>query len=330
MDALEALELVRRALGANAPPALAVGELWTKYAEWGRRSRKSWASSQAVHWNHLQPAWGTRVVSTITHADVDAYRRERSEDGCAPATRNRELSSLRACLNWALKRRMIPTNPLAGMEQEAEHNARTEFIDEAAFRRLLEAAPNPMARALFIVAMDTGMRRGELVGLQRADVDLDARLLRLGDADVKNGSGRIVPLTDRAVDALRGVPAWSRFMFSFTGRPIGASTINDWFRAARERADLPAKLTFHGLRHSCATLMRRRGVPWPLIKAALGWKTDVAARRYQQYAADDWEQLRERMNAGIVAETRKGPLRAVEKTEPAHTVAKKAQATNEK
>ena len=297
--------LLRQRLGASALPSPTVREVWAKYAAWGERNRKHWYSGGRVHWKHLEGPFGDRQVSTLTLSDADAYRTTRTKRKAG--TRNRELSSLRACFSWAVKRKLIPSNPLSGMEQEKEGGGRDVFIDEADFARLVAQAPTLMAALIFQVAFDTGMRRGEILNLEWEQVDLSARLIRLGDGDVKNGDGRIVPLTEWACEALSKAPRWSRFVFSLDGDIVAKSTLNDWFRRARTKAGLTDKVKFHSLRHSCATLMRRRDVSWPLIKAALGWKTDVAAKRYQQYNADDWEQLRQRMNAGIAAEKRRGP-----------------------
>jgi integrase len=291
-----------------------VAELHAKYEPWYKSNHpRSWVSAFRPRWRNLLPHFGEMRAAEITLAHTDEYRLARAE--AAPETRNCELSGLRAAFGWAVKRKLLPSNPLAGLEREPAQNARTAFLDETAFARLAAAAPCPMARALFVVAYDTGMRRGELLNLKRSEVDLEQRLVRLGDADVKNGCGRIVPLTDRAVDAIRELPTWAAYVFSFSGRPLRRTTVHNWFVHAREKSGVRADMTFHGLRHSAATMMRRRGVPWTLIKTALGWKSEAAARRYQQFSADDWTSLRERMNAGIASEGRRPPLRAVEKPE---------------
>lgn len=289
-----------------------VAEIWRQYEPWGKANRRHWRAGQQVHWTHLGPWWGGRHVAELTLTDADLYRAARAaEGGNVSTTRNHEMSSLRACFFWALKRGLIAKNPLAGMEHEKEPKGRSDFLDEAGFQRLCRSAPNPLARMAFVLAFDTGMRRGELLALEWPSVDLEARIIRLGDGDVKNGTGRIVPLTDRVCDVLRQLPRWSRYVLSPDGDGLPPSTLNEQFRRARNDAGLPEKFTFHGLRHSCATLMRRRGVPWPLIKTALGWKTDSAARRYQQYNDEDWAQLRDKMNSGILQENRKGPLQSL-------------------
>jgi integrase len=302
-----ALEVLQRH-SAGAAPSLTVRELFEKYEPWYNANHKGWKSAFASRRNNLLEFFAAIPASTITLTHADEYRKTRAT--AAAATRNCELATLRSCFGWSVKRRLVAFNPLAGMDMEPTPNARTAFLDEAGFARLLSATASPMARALFVLAFDTGMRREELRDLKRVNVDLEARLVRLGDADCKNGSGRIVPLTERAVETLRTLPTWSAYVFSMDGGPVGKSTIHEWFSTARTRSGIPAAMTFHGLRHSAATLMRRRGVPWPLIKAALGWKSDVAARRYQNYSAEDWVSLRERMDAGIAEEVRKGPQRA--------------------
>ncbi len=304
-----ALEVLQRQ--AAPAPSPTIAELHAQYAPWYKAAHpRSYKSAFIPRWRNLLDHFADVQAGSITLVSADEYRAARV--AAAPETRNCELASLRACLMWAVKRRLIPLNPLSGLDREPGARVRTEFLDEAGFARLCAAAPNPMARALFMVAFDTGMRKGELLGLRRANVDLEQRLVRLGDADCKNGSGRVVPLTDRAVDVLAALPAWSPYVFTMlTGDPVGKTTAFEWFAAARTKSGIPTAMTFHGLRHSAATIMRRRGVPYPLIKMALGWKSEAAARRYQQFSSDDWSDLRTRMNQGIATEQRKPALKSV-------------------
>jgi len=309
-ELIRAIAVLQAHVDGAAKPSPTVAELHAKYEPWYKANHpRSWKSAFVPRWIHLNKFFGEMRSAEVTLAHADEYRAERA--AAAPESRNCELQGLHALFVWAVKRKLLALNPIAGLDREHAANARTAFLDEAGFARLAAAAPNPMARTLFLAAFDTGMRRGELIGLKRANVDLDALLIRLGDADCKNGSGRVVPLIERTATALRELPAWSPYVFSLDGGPLARSTVHVWFATARAKSGTVKGMTFHGLRHSCATLMRRRGVPWPLIKTALGWKTDVAARRYQQYSADDWAALRERMNVGIATEGRKPPLRSM-------------------
>jgi integrase len=323
-----ALEVLQRAQATTTPP-ITVREIHARYEPWYKANHSSYRSAFIPRWNHLLPYFGDRAASAITLADADAYRAARATG--AAGSRNCELNSLRAAFGWAVKRKLILTNPLSGMEEEPAANVRTAFLDEAGFDRLSAAAPNPMARALFLMAFDTGMRRGELLALERVSVDLEERIVRLGDHDVKNGTGRMVPLTQRVVDTLRALPAWSKFLFSMDGGAVQRSTLHRWFAIARKKSGTPEAVKFHSLRSSAATLMRRRGVPWPLVKVALGWKTEAMAHRYQQFSAEDWASLRDRMDVGIATDTRKPPIRSIPvNPQSPGTVTNKAQATTEK
>lgn len=324
-----ALEILQKA-STSAEPSITVAELHAQYEPWYRATHpKSYKSAFVPRWRNLNKFFGKLPAASLTLVHADAYRKERAK--AAPETRNCELSGIRALCAWAVKRRLLRFNPFTGLELEPARNQRTAFLDEDGFSRLAAAAPNPMSRVLFTVAFDSGMRRGELMNLRRVDVDLEARLVRLGDADCKNGTGRVVPLTKRAVAALSELPTWSPYVFSITGGPLKKTTLHKWFAVAREKSQTPANVCFHSLRHSAATLMRRRGVPWPLIKVALGWKSEVAARRYQNFNEDDWASLRERMDSGIETERRKPALRAVPaKTEAPNALTPRGQGQTEK
>lgn len=294
---------------------LLVAELWKLYAEWGEAHIPSWGNCQRIHWQHLSEFWGHKLVESVTLADADDYRKMRrkqrgpGDKPIRPATRNREMASMRACFSWSVKRQHIPRNPLAGMEKEDEGGGRRFVLDEPSFQRLLSVVEdNPVFKLLLIVAYGTGMRRGEICALEWSQVDLEERLITLHGSDTKNRHGRVVPLLDREVEALAMAPRWSRFVFSVNGGDIHKSTLYSWFIAARKKAGIPSECKFHSLRHSAATNMRRRGVPYWTVRQILGHRTDAAASVYQHHDSQDWSEYR-RMGNEALAE-RKGPKSA--------------------
>lgn len=334
MDELRrAWEVIQRyAAGSVESPKVA--ELWGKYAEWGTRHRKSWNTSQEIHWRcHLEDWWGERRIGELSLVDADSYRAWRSKQVTQhgqpprPNTVNHELSSMRACFSWVVKRRLHSWNPLAGLEMEPGGGGRRYWLTEPVFQRLLSWARPQLFGKVLIVGFDTGMREGEILALERSQVNLEAMCITLGDGDVKNHTGRIVPLTERAAAAIRECPQWSRFVFSREdGGPIPKSTLTDWFRAARERAGLPDECKFHSLRHSYGNNARQRGVHGDQIMATMGHKSEAAARIYRHFNEADLEAIRQKMNAGIAESSRKTPLRSVdaaEKPESASELAEK-------
>jgi integrase len=148
------------------------------------------------------------------------------------------------------------------------------FLDVAAQHRL---------GALFEVAVFTGLRRGELVGLRWADVDLTRREVRTPRAKTEAGVRRVA-LDDRAVGA---IVAWqitqsgeaqalgadwtaSGFVFTYAdGQPLKPQYVTRLFEKLRVQAGLP-KMTFHGQRHQQASLQLAAGTPLAVVSKRLG------------------------------------------------------------
>ena len=164
-------------------------------------------------------------------------------------------------------------------------------------RRLLEAVGGNRLEALYVLALTTGMREGELLGLRWRDVDLDRETLQVRGSLQRIGgslvvtepktehSKRQVALTPSAVAALRRHKAtqaeerlrlgaaWRGENLVFTneiGRPIGAaSLLRTSFHSLLRRADLP-RMRFHDLRHSAATLLLAQGTHPKIVAEMLG------------------------------------------------------------
>jgi integrase len=163
---------------------------------------------------------------------------------------------------------------------------------------LFEAANSREDRleALYVVAVTTGMRRGELQGLKWENLDLEAGTLQVRRTlsepkggwifeAPKSGKGRSIRLTRKAVSALKEhrkrqleermqkAGLWSDhgLVFSSTiGRPISGGNLNRSFKATLQRAGLPKSTRFHDLRHTCATLLLRQGVNPKYVQELLG------------------------------------------------------------
>lgn len=163
-------------------------------------------------------------------------------------------------------------------------------------RALINAAAGDQLEALYVLAVSTGMRQGELLALRWRGVDLDAATLSVtatlqrssrgfdfGDPKTY-GSRRQIALTGAAVEALRshrslqleerlGCPHWQDMDLVFTtevGTPIEATNlIRRSFHPLLERAGLP-RMRFHGLRHTAATLLLGQGVHPKIVSEMLG------------------------------------------------------------
>ena len=204
------------------------------------------------------------------------------------ATRRRYLAALRAALGWAESRELVSTNMARGAarrNRDVEAPARTRFLADGERKLLLEAcdaAGDARLEALVRLALYTGMREGELMGLRWSDVDLGRGLASL--ARTKSGHARSVALSRPAVNLLselRKVRSLSPYVFAKPKRSVGEPP--PFPRDAWDRAVKQAELEdfrFHDLRHSFASYLLSAGATLPELAAALGHRSLAMVQRY--------------------------------------------------
>lgn len=201
----------------------------------------------------------------LSELSVDAFTRWRDQrlSEVKPGTVLREISTLRAVMasarrDWGWRF----SDPLALMRKPSEPPPRDRIITNAEISGMLDAlghAPGAMAKlatqqvaVAFIVALETCMRSGEIVGLEWHRVDIDSRVAQLDKT--KNGSRRSVPLSTRAIEALLQLPSAE----TRQGRlfDIGDATRDVLFRKARQAAGLSG-FTFHDSRANAITKLAK-------------------------------------------------------------------------
>jgi integrase len=249
-----------------------------------RAKHRKNASEQTRLLNWWRAELGTRPLVNITPAVVaeirDSLTRTRSRGKpLSGATINRRITALSAVLSIAVKEYgWLAKNPVANVTRLEDSKGRERFLSEPERRTLLEECDAsdcaPLA-SLVRLALATGARKGELMGLQWTGVDLDRRTVRF--LDTKNGESRMVPLAATAIKVLKDwrrnrVPAGAVFPYPLT-------LIDVAWREARDKAKLH-DVRFHDLRHSAASYLAMSGASLMDIAAILGHKTLAMVKRY--------------------------------------------------
>src|SRR5215207_4559065 len=135
---------------------------------------------------HINPSLGNVRLKGLTPAHVRGLHREKLDSGLAPATVRKIHSTLHKALSQAVSDGLIPRNAAAIKAPRPDpEEIHPLSADEAS--ALLEAARGDRFRALYVLAITTGLRRGELLGLRWRDVDLEHGVLRVGRALVREG-----------------------------------------------------------------------------------------------------------------------------------------------
>lgn len=194
-----------------------------------------------------------------------AYRKHARARGLAIATVNNRLSILKATAKFAWQKRWIGENLATRIQLDDPDNKRHRYLKPRQIDALVRKASTPAGRAWIALAAYTGLRRGELHGLQKRQIH--DGLIDLGTS--KNGEPRLVPLLPKLKQHVKQVP------FART-----VDSLDTEFRRARAAAGL-VDFRFHDLRHTTASLLANAGVDLGTIAAILGHKTLQTTRRYR-------------------------------------------------
>lgn len=216
---------------------------------------------------HLLPYFADTRLAAITKPLVREYRQHRhAQKRMADATINRDVSVLRHLLYWAVDEGLLAANPLARIKLAAERRSPKPVLTVAEERKLLAAAPAHL-QELAVVALETGMRRGELFAQRWEHVDLARGVLAVTRSKTVEGEGREIPLGGRALGVLTPRSQARGLVFQY--RDHGLGTVKTAWKSALRRAEL-RHVRFHDLRHTFNTRLLEAGVLPDVRKALMG------------------------------------------------------------
>ena len=236
---------------------------------------------------HISPALGRIALKSLSAAHVQGFYRDRLDSGLSPATVQKIHAVLHKVLDQAASWSLVPRNPTESVKAPRPAPEEIRPLNREQAKALLETARRERFEALYVLAVTTGLRQGELLGLKWEDVDLENSLIRvrrtlirnrgrllLGEPKTKR-SRRTVRLTEAAVQALkehlaRQIEQMERLGDLYEDQGLIFATqrgtlVNPTNLRKRSFAPLLEKagllpIRFHDLRHTCATLLLSRNV----------------------------------------------------------------------
>lgn len=216
-----------------------------------------------------------KVLADVTTSDFASYRDERLKMITAKSLK-RQLSPIGNMFEVARTDWKLPLkNPLSDLNLKANDNRRERRLRVGEFERLLKAGRktrNPLLIPIVRLALETGMRRGEILALQKRDLDLPRHSLIIRQS--KNGYSRNIPLSNEAVAILKGVMGKGERVFPMT--PIALRLA--WDRLV-ERAKIN-NLHFHDLRHEAISRFFELGLTVPEVASISGHRDMRMLFRY--------------------------------------------------
>jgi integrase len=254
--------------------------LWAKYLE-NKPDLKGKKQDEFRFSKYIKPSFGDREPRELAPLDLDQLRL-RDLKGKSPQSVKLVLALLKRLARFGVKRRLCEPIPFE-IEMPKVNNIKTEDLKEeqlAALLKAIEEDTHKQAGPIMMLALFTGMRRGEILKLKWEDVDFEKSFIHI--VDPKGGPDQIIPLNKQARDLLTSLK--SKSVFVFPGRAGDRrKDLHRITRAIADKAGLPRSFRpLHGLRHYFASSLASSGkVDMFVLQRLL---THKDARMTQRYA----------------------------------------------
>lgn len=224
-----------------------------------------------------------KKLSALAAVDFARYRDKRLKE-ISPSSLKRQLAPIRHMFEIAINEWGIPLkeNPLNKVKLKAKDSRRERRLEDGEYEKLLQATRtrrNPYIEKIVVYAIETGMRRGEILNLKWDQVDLQKRTATILEA--KNGYSRTIPVTHLAVRTLQALPKDDARVFPTTANSL---------RLAWDRMLMGTgieNLHFHDLRHEAISRFFEMGLSVPEVALISGHRDYRMLARYTHIRATD-------------------------------------------
>jgi len=262
-----------------------------KFAELANEYDTTWAKQQKGYGTkkyiirQLVEEFGNLNVKDLDTIIVERYQSKYLRTR-KPATANRMLACLKHMLTKAVDWNMANEETLKRVRKVKflkENNKRLRFLNADECKRLIWCCPKHL-KPIVITAVNTGMRRGEILSLKWEQIDLRHGYISL--VDTKSGEGREVSINDTLGEMFEEMPHSIESVYVFTdekGNPY--KSVKRSFNTALRKAEI-YDFRFHDLRHTFASHLVMAGVDLTSVKELLGHKDIKMTLRYSHLAPE--------------------------------------------
>jgi len=247
-----------------------------KYLEFSKanKSENSYRTDKGFVKN-LMAQFGEEEIIRITALDVENYQMARKNE-VSNITINHEITCLKHMFNKAIDWKYITQNPLSSVKKLKEPPGRVRYLRDDEIIRLLQCCAGHL-KPVVITALNTGMRKSEILNLRWQNVDLDRGFLTL--RETKNNQVRTLPINKtlyRQLTKLNGKNG-SEYVFTYEGRRL--KNVKRSFMTALKLANIK-DFRFHDLRHTFASRLVMAGENLKTVQELLGHKDIKMTMRY--------------------------------------------------
>jgi integrase len=255
-----------------------------EYLAWSKQTKKSWDSDEYRLRHHLTPFFGEHSLNEITPWIIEKYRSMRGKNNANKSTINREVALLKAVFNKAILWGKARENPVKHVKLYRENNTIIRFLSRSEARSLLDACNN-LLKPIVLLALNTGMRKGEIFKLQWRDVDLKRGILKIRDS--KDGTDAHISINENVKELLSELPRFDDNPHVFPGMKSAAplNNVRHSWQTALKKAGIK-NFRFHDMRHTFASWMIMEGVDLYTVKDLMRHKSIEMTMRYAHLAPE--------------------------------------------
>jgi integrase len=277
-----------------------VEELAEAYLEkWARPRKRSAAEDERILRKDVIAAWGRRKAKDIARRDVIALL-DAIVDRGSPIAANRTLALIRRMFGWALSRDIVATSPCVAVKAPAKEKRRDRVLSADEIAALWCALENPELaisapiRLALKLQLVTAQRKGEVIGAEWSEFDLDGRVWTIPAEKAKNGMPHRLPLSPlalvvldeiaSALQATKDVPGWL-FPSPRCDGPITGPAVDHAMRSHRHALGT-GDATPHDLRRTAASAMTSIGISRLVVSKILNHAEPGITAVYDRYSYD--------------------------------------------
>lgn len=288
-DAERELDRLKQQLGVGLvldADGITTGEYirqWLRGRE-GNLGTRTYETYETHIERHIVPVLGHIPLAKLHPLQLDDFKAEKLDEGLSPRTVDSILITLSQAVKRAVQLRLLPYNPVDSIERPEYDDKVINVLEIAELKHLLSCAKKSPLYPLFYLAAYTGMRRGELLGLEWANVDLETgdvkicqqwmysqkKGLHMGPLKSKK-SYRTISIEQDVIGVLREIKPVGKYLFQSpdTGLPYHPSHVTKVFADIAKEAGFKG-FRLHDLRHTHASHLLAAGLPLTEVQARLG------------------------------------------------------------
>lgn len=259
-----------------------------KYSQVNKSAKSAENGKRALNW--FFNINGNKALTAITVGDVEYFKAIRLKT-VSKTTVNIDLRTCRAAMNVAVKWGYLEANPFTHAPQRRLPEKERAYLTSGEIKQLLQAINQSWLYNIVVFALNTGMRRGEIINLLWTDVDVNKRIIDIRNNDyfhVKGGKNRKIPINETVSQLLPELHQNSKYVFPNQSKDrICPRYLTRRFKLMILRAGLNSEIHFHHLRHTFATMMIQRGVPIYEVQQLLGHSRVTTTQIYSHLGVDD-------------------------------------------